>query len=250
MDLPLELLVVEQVQWVLCLLCVPAHLLIRAPKEQRVLQWIKAPHFLIAESLDLVLIFSAFSVLFRKSLPTARPKRMFPYVFSWVLKHWSFWNLNYFAFHPKSLTVNILPHLLSLLNLCIYVYVVIVQSLCCVWLCNPMNAKAPLSTISYSLLRFLSIESVMLSNHLILCNPLLLLPSILPSIRVFSNELVLHIRCPKYWSFSFSISPSNEDSGLISFRIDLISLQSKGLSRMFSSATVWKHQFSTNIICK
>ena len=79
-------------------------------------------------------------------------------------------------------------------------------------------------TFSRSLLRFMSIESVMLSNHLILCRPLLFLPSIFPSIRVFSNESVLHIRWPKYWSFSFSISPSNEYSGLISFRIDWLDL--------------------------
>ena len=70
----------------------------------------------------------------------------------------------------------------------------------------------------------MSIESVMWSNHLILCHPLLLLPLIFPSIRVFSNESVLPIRCPKYWSFSFSISPSNEYSGLISFRIDWLDL--------------------------
>ena len=70
----------------------------------------------------------------------------------------------------------------------------------------------------------LSIESVMSSSHLILCHPLLLLPSIFPSTRVFSNELVLHITCPKYWSFSFSISLSNEYSGLIYFRIDLLDL--------------------------
>ena len=70
----------------------------------------------------------------------------------------------------------------------------------------------------------MSIESVMPSNHLILCHPLLLLPSIFPSIRVFSNESVLHIRWPKYWSFSFSISPSNEYSGLISFRMDWLYL--------------------------
>ena len=70
----------------------------------------------------------------------------------------------------------------------------------------------------------MSIESVMLSNHLILCHPLLLLPSIFPSIRVFSNESVLHIRWPKYWSFSFSISPSNKYSGLISFRMDWLDL--------------------------
>jgi len=75
-------------------------------------------------------------------------------------------------------------------------------------------------TNSCSLLKLMSIKSVMPSNHLILCHPLLLLPSIFPSIRVFSNESVLHIRWPKYWSFSFSISPSNEYSGLISFRMD------------------------------
>ena len=79
-------------------------------------------------------------------------------------------------------------------------------------------------TISWNLLKLMSIESVMPSNHLILCRPLLLLPSIFPSIRVFSNESVLHIRWPKYWSFSFSISPSNEQSGLVSFRIDRFDL--------------------------
>ena len=90
----------------------------------------------------------------------------------------------------------------------------------------------------------MSIESVMLSYHFILCCPLLLLPSILPSFSVFSNESVLCIRWPKYWSFTFSISPSNEHSGLISFRITgLISLQSQGLSRVFSNTTVEKHQF-------
>ena len=79
-------------------------------------------------------------------------------------------------------------------------------------------------TNSWSLLKLMSIESVMPSNHLILCCPLLLLPSIFPSIKVFSNESVLHIRWPKYWSFSFSISPSYEYSGLISFRMDYIEL--------------------------
>ena len=79
-------------------------------------------------------------------------------------------------------------------------------------------------TISQSLLKLMSIESVMPFNHLILCRPLLLPPSIFPSIRVFSNELALRIRWPKDWSFSFSISPSNENSGLISFRMDWLDL--------------------------
>ena len=92
---------------------------------------------------------------------------------------------------------------------------------------TPWNAalQASLSiTNSWSLLKPMSIESVMPSNHLILCSPLLLLPSNFPSIRVFSNESALHIRWPNYWSFSFSISPSNEYLGLISFRIDWFDL--------------------------
>ena len=98
-------------------------------------------------------------------------------------------------------------------------------------------------TNSRSLFKLMSIESVMPSNHLILCHPLLLLPSVFPSIRVFSNESVLHIKWPKYWSFSFNISPSNEYPGLISFRwTGWISLQSKRLSRVFNT-TVQKHQF-------
>ena len=104
---------------------------------------------------------------------------------------------------------------------------IVVQLLSRVWLfVTPLTAacQAPLSfTISWSLFKLMSIESVMPSNHLILCHPLLL-PSVFPSIRVFSNESVLHIRWPEYWSFSFSISPSNEYSGLISFRIDWLDL--------------------------
>ena len=99
----------------------------------------------------------------------------------------------------------------------------------------------------------MSIQSVMPSNNLILCYPLLLLPSVFPSIKVFSNESAVRIRWPKYRSFSFNISPSNEYSGLISFRIDcLISLQSKGLLRIFSSTTVQKHHLESyrRIICK
>ena len=91
---------------------------------------------------------------------------------------------------------------------------------------QPHACQASLSiTSSWSLLKLMSIESVMSPNYLILCCPLLFLPSIFPSIRVFSNESVLHIRWPKYWSFSFSsISPSNEYSGLISFRMDWLNL--------------------------
>ena len=104
-------------------------------------------------------------------------------------------------------------------------------------------------TNSLSLLKLMSIESVMPCNHLTLCHPLLLLPSIFPSSRVFSNESVLHIRWPKYWSFSFSISPSNEYSGLISFRMDWFDLESKGFSRVFSNTTVQKHQFFGTQLC-
>ena len=117
----------------------------------------------------------------------------------------------------------------------------------CLTFVTPWTAppQASLSfTISWSLLKLMSTESVMPSNHLILCCPLLLLPSIFPSISVFSNESVLPIRWPKYQSFS--ISSSSEYSGLISFsslKTGWISLLSKGLSRVFSNTTVQKHQF-------
>ena len=91
---------------------------------------------------------------------------------------------------------------------------------------------------------FASIESVMSSSHLILCRPLLLLPPIPPSITVFSNESTLRMRWPKYWSFSFSIIPSKEIPGPISFRMDWLDLLAvKGLSRVFCNATLQKHQF-------
>ena len=116
----------------------------------------------------------------------------------------------------------------------------------CLTLCNPWTTayQASLSiTNSWSFLKLMSIESVMPFNHLILSCPLLL-PSIFPSIRVFSNESVLPIRWPKHWSLSFSISPSSEYSGVISFRMGgWFSLQFKGLSRVFSNTTVQKHQF-------
>jgi len=126
-----------------------------------------------------------------------------------------------------------------------------VQLLSHIWLfATPWTSarQASLSiTNSRSLLKLMSIESVMPSNHLILCHPLLLLPSIFPSIRVFTNESVLHIRWPKYWSFSFSISSSNEYSGLISFRmgwLDLLAVQGtlrSLLQHHSSKASIFQH---------
>ena len=110
--------------------------------------------------------------------------------------------------------------------------------------CDPTDCSTP-GFNSWSLLRLTSINLVMPFNHLILCCPLLLLSAVFPSIKVFSSESVLHIRRPKYWSFSFSISPFNEYSGLISFKMDWFDckVQSKGLSRVFSNTTVQSHQF-------
>ena len=117
----------------------------------------------------------------------------------------------------------------------------------CPTLCNPMDCSTPGLLVHHQLLeltQLMFIKSVMPSNHLILCHPLILLPSIFPSVRIFSNGSALHIRWPKYWNFSFSISPSNEHTGLISFRMTgWISVQSKGLSRVFSNTTVQKHPF-------
>ena len=117
----------------------------------------------------------------------------------------------------------------------------------CPTLCDPMNRSTPGLPVHHQLwssLKLISIESVMPSSHLILCRPLLLLRPIPPSIRVFSNESTLRMRWPKYWSFSFSISPSNKNSGLISFRMDwfdLLAVQGtlKSLLQHHSS----KHQF-------
>jgi len=124
-----------------------------------------------------------------------------------------------------------------------------VQSLSCVQLfVTPWIAacQASLSiTNSQSLLKLMSIESVIPSSHLILCRPLFLLPPIPPSIRVFSNESTLCMRWPKYWSFSISISPSNEHPGLISSRMDWLDLLAvqETLSGVFSNTTVQKHPF-------
>ena len=128
---------------------------------------------------------------------------------------------------------------------CIYQFSSVAQS--CLILCHPMNRSTPgppSITNSRSSPKPMFIESVMPSNHLILCRPLLL-PSIFPSIRVFSNESALRIRWPKYWSFSFNISPSNEYPGLISFRmnwLDLLAVQ--GTLKSLPNTTVQKHQFS------
>ena len=109
-----------------------------------------------------------------------------------------------------------------------HIYISLVQSFSHVWLFATLWTAASQASLfitnSWSLIKLMSIESVMPSNHLILCHPLLLPPSVFPSIRVFSNESVLRIRWPKYWSFSFNISPSNEYSGLISFRMDWLDL--------------------------
>ena len=117
-------------------------------------------------------------------------------------------------------------------------------------LCDPMNRCMPDLPVHHQFPEFTKLMFIDLmtpSNHLILCHPLLLLPPIPPSIRVFSNESTLHLKWPKYWSFSFSISPSNEHSGLISFRmdwLDLLAVQgTHSLSRVFSNTTAQKHQF-------
>ena len=115
----------------------------------------------------------------------------------------------------------------------------------CPILCNPINCSRPGLPVHHQLPESTqTIESVMPSNHLILCHSLLLLLSIIPSIRVFSDESALLIRWPKYWSFSFSISPSNKYLGLISLRIDWLDLLDvQGTFRVFSNTTVQKHQF-------
>ena len=141
------------------------------------------------------------------------------YTLSWNLANWDYWFFNWSISSVQSLSW--------------------VQLFVTPW---TAAHQASLSIInSQSLLRLLSIQSVMPSNHLILCHPLLLLSSIFPSTRVFSNESVLHFGWPKYWSFSFNISPANEYSGLISFRIDCFDLlEYKGFSRVFSNTTVQK----------
>ena len=130
-----------------------------------------------------------------------------------------FWFLFLFScVGPTNTGIHHLQLLRSFLNLLLFSHSVMSN------LCDPMNCRMPGFAISRSLLNLMFIESLMLSNHLIHCCSLLLLSSIFPSIRIFSNESALPIRWPKYWGFSFSISPSNEYSGLISFRIDWFDL--------------------------
>ena len=110
------------------------------------------------------------------------------------------------------------------------------------WTAAPQASMSITNSRSPS--KLMSIESVMPSNHLILCHPLLLLPSIFPSIRVFSNESVLHIMWPKYWSFSFNVSPSNKHPGLISFRMDWLDLLAvQGTLKSLLQHHILKHQF-------
>ena len=141
------------------------------------------------------------------------------------------------------------PHCVHKSDLHVWVSTQSVSSVAqsCPTLCDPMNGSTPglpSITNSQSSPKLMSIESVMPSNHLILCRPLLLLPPIPPSIRVFSNESTLHMRWPKYWSFSFNISPSKEHPGLISFRMDWLDLLAvQGTLKSLLNTTVQKHQF-------
>ena len=136
-----------------------------------------------------------------------------------------------------------LNSLFCFISLCFCYCCSVTQS--CLTFCDPMDCSMPGCFVLHhhpELFKSMSIESVMPSNHLVLCFPLILLISIFPRIWVFSSELALCIRWPKYYRFSFS--PSNEFSGLITFRsTDLISLMSSGLSRFFSNTTIQKHQF-------
>ena len=118
------------------------------------------------------------------------------------------------------------------------------------WLHESQHSRPPCPSPTPRVHSNTYIESVMPSSHLILCRPLLLLPPIPPSIRVFSNKSTLRMRWPKYWSFRFSIIPSKEIPGLISFRIDWLDrLAVQGLSRIFSNTTVQKHQFFVAQLC-
>ena len=137
-----------------------------------------------------------------------------------------------------------MPSLWNLIKVSSVQFSPVAQS--CSTLCNPMNRSTsglPVHHHSRSPPKPMSIESVMPSNHLILCRPLLFLPPIFPSFRVFSNESALRVRWPKYWSFSFNISPSREHPGLISFRMCLDLLAAQQTLKSLLNTTVQKHQF-------
>ena len=129
----------------------------------------------------------------------------------------------------------------------VYLILVVVQSPSHVWLCDPMDCCTPGFSVLHYVPKFAQIHVhwvVMLSNHFILFHPLLPLSSVFPIIRVFSSELALRIRYPKYWSFSFSISPSNGFSELTPLRMDWLDLLAvQGLSRVFSNTPIQKYQF-------
>ena len=136
------------------------------------------------------------------------------------------------------------------INVCIYIIQFSSATKSCLTLCDPVYCITLGFPVHHQLLELTQThvhqvgDAIQSSNHLILCCPLLLPPSVLPSIRVFSNESVLHIRWPKYWSFSFSIRSFNEYSGLISFRMDWLDLLAvQGTLKSLSNTTVQKHQF-------
>ena len=160
--------------------------------------------------------------------------------------HWQLIRVSHFLFWKRNfISQNNLLNSVFSIKIHSVQFSSVAQSFPTLWTPWIVACQASLSiTNSWSLLKLMSTESVMPSSHLILCRPLLLLPPIPPSIRVFSNESTLRMRMPKYQSFSFSISPSNEHPGLISLGwTGWISFQSKGLSRVFSNTTVQKHQF-------
>ena len=148
-----------------------------------------------------------------------------------------------------NIDLNMYTYLYTCIHISIHIHFVVVQTptrvrlFVTLWTATQQDSLS--FTISWSLLKLMSMESVMPSNYLILCYPLLLLPSIFPSIRVFSNESALRVRWPKYWNFSFSISPSNEYSGLISFRMDLFDLLTvQGTLKRL----LWHHSLKASIL--